>query len=224
MFPAQNRECFPVCEDIRGQVFSVVKPNVSVSFLDASERTEYRQSFYTWGTHFENKGCLPVEESITPAAWWKTAAIRRTAESGVFHCRGPLSRWIYNGAKMKASLRIRHDIPVHIINTGTRACTTFIIGGFEFLFTCGVLSVWSIFLIQDKHLKHFLCDGKMFHPTAPLSLISQFWTFFRAYPTEVKCYREAWVNLSQHCRILRGRLLWELGRACLKTKDANAGR
>lgn len=162
-----------------------------------------------------------MEESITLAAWWKTAAIRGTAEPGVFHCRCPLSRRICNGTKIVASLRIRHDIHVHIINTGTHACTTFIIGGFESRFTCGVLSVWSIVLIQDKHLKHFHRDGKMFHPP---SLISQFWSPFLAYPTEVKCHREAWVNLPQHYRIIRGRLLWELGRTGLKTKDANAGR
>jgi len=153
-----------------------------------------------------------VEESIKPAAWRKTAAVRGTAESGVFHCHGPLSRRMYNGTKIVGSVRIRHDIHVHIVNTGTHACTTLIIGGFESRFTCSVLSVWSIVLVEDRHSKHFHRDGKMFHsnPPPPI-LISQFWPPFRVYPTEIKCCREARVNFfSQHYRVLRSRLLWEL--------------
>jgi len=48
MFPAQKKGMLSCLRrQIQGQVFNEIKTMFSVSFLDASGRTEYRQSFYT---------------------------------------------------------------------------------------------------------------------------------------------------------------------------------
>jgi hypothetical protein len=65
-------------------------------------------------------------------------------------------------------------------------------------------------LTEDKHLKHFHRDGKMFHSTSPPLKFNNSGLLFGRIPKTSSAIGKRELNLSQHYRILRSRLLWEL--------------
>ena len=79
--------CFSVCEDKFRDKCSVWLSQIfSVSFLDAAERAEYRQSVYIWGTHFENEGCV---------CRWKSAVRQRLHWRKTAACKGKPEVWCF---------------------------------------------------------------------------------------------------------------------------------